>query len=329
MITALLEPKDKNKRLEGKKPRTVFEAIERFGDDANFAPLVTPKARQLFVSTSAAPGSDEKIEVLRRRIELGLPLWHRDDRTDFSGIKLHKPSSSEDTSNTPPTGFAAQDCSVEASACEEATNYEQTDSIQQDCSIDALDQSDAAVSVIESASMRLGRGNAHSQAYSEARRSGEMTEVEERARAALEQKLRRKREALKPNTGRVVHSRKPTSAGQGGISKAQASPPVQAVHRQPELIKNGLIPTSSMQSDVVAQSSPAQQPSPSTEALAELQVPQSAPPTFTQKQREVLRILESLETAVRNNWVTDSALEEFKREHHELLSQLEATQMCP
>jgi len=315
MITALLEPKDKNKRLEGKKPRTVFEAIERFGDDANFAPLVTPKARQLFVSTSAAPGSDEKIEVLQRRIELGLPLWHRDDRTDFSGIKLHKPSSSEDTSNTPPTGFAAQDSSVEASACEEVTNYEQTDSIQQDCSIEALDQSDAAVSVIESASMRLG--------------SGEMTEVEERARAALEQKLRRKREALKPNTGRVVHSRKPTSAGQGGISKAQASPPVQAVHRQPELIKNGLILTSSMQSDVVAQSSPAQQPSPSTEALAELQVPQSAPPTFTQKQREVLRILESLETAVRNNWVTDSALEEFKREHHELLSQLEATQMCP
>lgn len=33
-----------------------------------------------FLPTDALPGSAEKIEVLRQRNELGLPLWHPNDR---------------------------------------------------------------------------------------------------------------------------------------------------------------------------------------------------------------------------------------------------------
>ena len=37
-------------------------------------------------ATDAPAGSPDKIEVLRRRVELGEPLWHVDDRVDYSGL---------------------------------------------------------------------------------------------------------------------------------------------------------------------------------------------------------------------------------------------------
>lgn len=37
-------------------------------------------------ATDAPPGSPEKLEILRRRIESGQPLWHPDDRTSFEGL---------------------------------------------------------------------------------------------------------------------------------------------------------------------------------------------------------------------------------------------------
>lgn len=39
-----------------------------------------------FLPTDAAPGSPEKIEVLAMRLELGLPLYHPDDREDREGL---------------------------------------------------------------------------------------------------------------------------------------------------------------------------------------------------------------------------------------------------
>jgi hypothetical protein len=36
-----------------------------------------------FQATTALPGSDEKLEVLARRVERGLPLWHPEDRRTF------------------------------------------------------------------------------------------------------------------------------------------------------------------------------------------------------------------------------------------------------
>lgn len=38
--------------------------------------------------TSHAPGTPEKIATLRQRADLGLPLFHKDDRTDYSGLRL-------------------------------------------------------------------------------------------------------------------------------------------------------------------------------------------------------------------------------------------------
>ena len=62
--------------------KNVFEAIAQFGHDEEFAPRITDD----FVPTAAPAGSPEKLETLARRLELGLPLWHPDDRADYSGL---------------------------------------------------------------------------------------------------------------------------------------------------------------------------------------------------------------------------------------------------
>ncbi len=36
--------------------------------------------------TDAPAGSDEKIEALRQRVALGVPLWHEEDRVDYTGL---------------------------------------------------------------------------------------------------------------------------------------------------------------------------------------------------------------------------------------------------
>jgi hypothetical protein len=65
-----------------KKVYNVFEAILKYGHDEDFV----PEPRSDFAPTDAPAGSEQKIEMLRRRVELGLPLWHMDDRKDYSGL---------------------------------------------------------------------------------------------------------------------------------------------------------------------------------------------------------------------------------------------------
>lgn len=62
--------------------KNVFEAILRYGHDEDFIPHEDNE----FIPTDAPAGSPEKIEVLRRRVELGQPLWHGTDRVDYSGL---------------------------------------------------------------------------------------------------------------------------------------------------------------------------------------------------------------------------------------------------
>ena len=62
--------------------RNVFEAILKYGHDEDF----NPEPVDGFEPTDAPAGSPEKIEILRRRVELGLPLWHDEDRVDYSGL---------------------------------------------------------------------------------------------------------------------------------------------------------------------------------------------------------------------------------------------------
>jgi hypothetical protein len=64
------------------KSVNVFEAILKYGHDEDFEPT----AQGNFSATDAPAGSPEKIEALRRRVELGLPLWHGEDRCDYTGL---------------------------------------------------------------------------------------------------------------------------------------------------------------------------------------------------------------------------------------------------
>lgn len=65
------------------KVSNVFEAILKYGHDEDFAPAVESTQ---FQPTDAPAGSRAKIDELRRRVELGLPLWHQNDRRDYSGL---------------------------------------------------------------------------------------------------------------------------------------------------------------------------------------------------------------------------------------------------
>ena len=62
--------------------KNVFEAILKYGHDEDWLPDV--KAN--FAATDAPAGSSEKIEILRKRLELGLPLWHDNDWYDYTGL---------------------------------------------------------------------------------------------------------------------------------------------------------------------------------------------------------------------------------------------------
>jgi len=62
--------------------RNVFEAILQCGHDEDFAPSVTEEFRP----TDAPAGSRQKLEVLARRVQAGVPLWHDEDRHDYSGL---------------------------------------------------------------------------------------------------------------------------------------------------------------------------------------------------------------------------------------------------
>jgi hypothetical protein len=68
--------------MQSPKVRNVFEAILKYGHDEDFA----PDASAGFLATDAPAGSAEKIEILRRRVEMGEPLWHAEDRSDYSGL---------------------------------------------------------------------------------------------------------------------------------------------------------------------------------------------------------------------------------------------------
>ena len=60
----------------------IFLSILKFGHDEDFEP------RQPFMPTNHLPGSGEKVEVMRRRVERGEALWHKDDVV--GGVQLGK-----------------------------------------------------------------------------------------------------------------------------------------------------------------------------------------------------------------------------------------------
>jgi len=64
------------------KISNVFEAILKYGHDEDFV----PHEKDDFSPTDAPAGSQDKIDVLRRRVEEGMPMWHNEDRFDYSGL---------------------------------------------------------------------------------------------------------------------------------------------------------------------------------------------------------------------------------------------------
>ena len=61
-----------------------YDYVLRFGNH----PVDWEVAETLFQATDAIPGSPEKVEILKKRVALRLPLFHPNDRVDFLGIGL-------------------------------------------------------------------------------------------------------------------------------------------------------------------------------------------------------------------------------------------------
>jgi hypothetical protein len=62
--------------------RNVFDAILECGHDEDFVPVGGDE----FFATDAPAGSRAKIDILAERVLRGLPLWHPEDRNDYSGL---------------------------------------------------------------------------------------------------------------------------------------------------------------------------------------------------------------------------------------------------
>ena len=62
--------------------KNVFEAILKYGHDEDFA----PSPSEHFEGTNSPAGSREKLDVMADRVRRGEPLWHPDDRADYSGL---------------------------------------------------------------------------------------------------------------------------------------------------------------------------------------------------------------------------------------------------
>ena len=62
--------------------RNVFEAILERGHDEDFVPMET----ESFGPTDAPAGSRSKLDILAERVQSGHPLWHAEDRSDYSGL---------------------------------------------------------------------------------------------------------------------------------------------------------------------------------------------------------------------------------------------------
>ncbi len=60
----------------------MFEAIVRDGHEEHFVPMEL----DAFVPSDLAAGTPEKIELLRQRVEMGVPLWHERDRAGYNDL---------------------------------------------------------------------------------------------------------------------------------------------------------------------------------------------------------------------------------------------------
>ena len=66
--------------------QSILEAIKE--GDWSFEPEAI--SEESFDSTSALPGTDEKVDELARRARNGLPLWHSADRRTFDQSEISK-----------------------------------------------------------------------------------------------------------------------------------------------------------------------------------------------------------------------------------------------
>jgi hypothetical protein len=77
-----MKPRGEPTIMADTRLKNVFEAILKYGHDEDFAPRIDDE----FKATTSPAGSRDKLDVLADRVRNGYPLWHEEDRADYSGL---------------------------------------------------------------------------------------------------------------------------------------------------------------------------------------------------------------------------------------------------
>ena len=72
-----MKQKEKKQITKNVNVDNVFEAISRFGHDEDFVPPFPG------TQTNAYPGTKEKIEIMRARVQRGEPIFNKGDRIGY------------------------------------------------------------------------------------------------------------------------------------------------------------------------------------------------------------------------------------------------------
>ena len=269
-------------------PKNVFEEVVLEGHDEDFEPRITSE----FIATSAPPGTLQKREVLRLRVEKGFPLWHDEDRVDYRGINLKVRAAVVPNANEIPLDL------FDARA----------------------NQSDDGTAVEESANIEVR----HTGGQHHALESYNTKDVELLAREELERRLANKRAELS--------SRTPSGSAPSSQSRQRPTAPDIISQERAALLKAGVAtPRDTFQGIVNQKRTPletlplegqeARKPNEASSSVEErgplepLRLPDG-------EEQRVLRMFLMLKEARDNGGILPSDLTEFTNQHRNLLSVL-------
>jgi hypothetical protein len=295
--------------------RNIFDEILRVGHDEDFEPHINDK----FVASSAPAGSQEKIDVLAWRVEMGYPLWHDEDRVDYSGItgKIAAVVAKRDADNADNPSDRGSSESEGTSTSDRSSK----DKRRYTGKVSSLKRS-SLQDVVKGAEVERQAGLAKKRQRVEAEASPNFDAIAPDSKPlSAKEIVSQERAAIKKRS-----IKKTTFTRQAADSQKDAAPDASLTPKITELatLDSAELPElqPSIQSNqpMVVGMAALQTNSDysSTAEIASLKAPACA----TDDEAMVLRVYDSLKQAVSGRGITESALKEFTNQNRRLLSVL-------
>jgi hypothetical protein len=347
VLQAKPKPKSSQETEEARsdlRPITIFEALARYGEEGNFKPVATPAAKKNFIPTDAPPGSEEKIDILRQRLEKGLPLWHKRDRKDYvkggakqmdrlfaQAAQIANRSLGETFDELEQAGVHEFDT---GDGHEEDREHRREDdrsnlgsklAQNQDLSIHVLPKlisSSEALGANGSLERATGRGKSRQRGPGAVRHSRDYTMIEQLAHRALEKRLSAKRRQLQSDMP-VGGTLNEASVRERPFSATSSrSDPFSSLTLPPKASER-----SALQAEHAIQYSGRQATPLVSKGLMPIEASPPSSATFEaepiqESHLEVVQVYRALKEAVALNRILPTELTRFREQHLELLRQV-------